>query len=173
MTSARWASVAGLIILVATGCESAEPTAPALGAPSAAAPAENHGNGSQFTPVSGFTDLVVLADDNGNSCDIGYSDQPGAKGRSDFFRTTPVGGTAVHTSDSDAPLTIEYQGLLYQGFGHAVADGEFDPTAGRYAHLVVNATGQVVGPDGETYEARCMGRLSSDGFSLDATIDVH
>ena len=174
MTSPRWAVAAGVMILVAAGCENAQPTEPALGAPTAAAPTENHGNGAQFQPVPDGVDILTgFADGNGNNCLIGYSPQEGAKSRSDFFRTNPDGSLTIHSADSAAPLTITFGGRLYTGVGQATASATVAPDFETYEQWVVNATGKVVGPDGQTYNARCMGRVEDDGFTIGGTIEVH
>src|SRR5687768_11047317 len=116
--AAGWSPLTGVMILFAAGCDVA-PTGPTIQAPAAAAPTENHGNGAQFVIVEGFTNLIVLIDDEGNVCDIGFSQQEGPKARSDFFRFNPDGSISIHTSDPDAPLIIEYQGQVYEGVGHA------------------------------------------------------
>src|SRR5688572_6126091 len=101
-----WAPVAGVMILAAAGCGDGQPTGPALEAPAAAAPTENNGNGAEFTIIQGVPHLFTLVDEEGNVCDIAFSEQEGSKSRSDFFRTNPDGSLSIHANDSDAPLFI-------------------------------------------------------------------
>ena len=166
-----WSALAAATTLAVAGCDSVPPTA--LAAPAAAAPTENHGNGAQFVIVTGATSLITLVDEEGDVCDIGFSPQEGGKTRSDFFRTNPDGSLSVHATDPEAPLTIEYQGLVYTGVGHAMAMARTDAEGFNYVKLVVNATGKVLGPDGEVHHARCMGHLEDDGVTLRTTIVVH
>lgn len=142
------------VVLALAACDTT-PTEPAMDTVRAEAPATNHGNGSQFTIITGPASLVGLNDGSGNYCGIDFSVQEGGKTRSDFYRFDKDGSLTIHTSDSAAPLDLLVDGVHYTGVGHATAAASIDPSGSFYEQLIVNANGKVTDDDGNTYQARC------------------
>jgi hypothetical protein len=148
-----------------------EPAAPAIQTVRANASIANNGIGAQFEPIYGPDNLLGFFDAAGSFCNVAFSAQEGSKTRNDFWRYNKDGSVSIHTSDQAAVMDLLVNGKVYTGVGHAQASATMSPGGTTWEQFVMNATGEVRDPSGETHVARCSAR-GHDTASLQGTIRV-
>lgn len=167
-------AIALAALLAVSACDGPTPTelvAPTLPLVRANASIANNGNGVQFEPIYGPANLLGFSDAAGNFCNVGFSAQEGSKTRNDFWRYNEDSSISIHTSDQAAVMDLIVSGKVYTGIGQAQASATISPDGATWEQLVMNATGEVMDPSGETYVARCSAR-GHDTASLKGTIRV-